>query len=136
MKILFVFNISFDGNETSIHLLKDVVEEALKKGHDCHVILKKTDTSVPSALDSLKENYSLTLDYVYEESVKKGGFVKRYIANEWISAKGKKCLFQLLNSSHWLYPLCYNITPHKYNEYQCEMAKRDREAREKNGESA
>ena len=29
----------------------------------------------------------------------------------------KKCLFQLLNSSHWLYPLCYNITQHKYNEW-------------------
>ena len=26
----------------------------------------------------------------------------------------KKCLFQLLNSSRWLYPLCY-ITQHKYN---------------------
>ena len=90
MNLLFVFNISFDGNETSIHLLKDVLIKSLDRGHNCHVICKKTDLSRPSALDELKNKYSLSIDTVFEDSVKKGGFIKRYLKEYNYAKKCKK----------------------------------------------
>lgn len=91
MNVLFVLNISFDGNETSIHLLKDVIKTALDKGHNCHVILKKTNLNVDSKLEELKDKTNLLkLNYVNDFKKPKGNFIKRYFNEYKYALKCKK----------------------------------------------
>ena len=79
MKLLFIFNIGFDKGGPSVHLLKSVLEGALGKGHQCHVILKKTCDAEYTGLEELTEKYTdLTISMIKKISGK-SGFVKRYI---------------------------------------------------------
>ena len=57
MKILFVLSIGFDKGGPSVHLLTDVIESALMRGHSCHVVLKKTTDSEITGLEALSEKY-------------------------------------------------------------------------------
>lgn len=80
MNILFVFNIGFDKGGPSVHLLTDVMEEALQQGHKCHVILKKTTEGEKSGLEGLTEQYrNLKVSLIDELQTKKVGFIKRYL---------------------------------------------------------
>ena len=83
MKILFALSIGFDRGGPSVHLLTDVIESALKRGHTCQVVLKKTTDSEHSGLENLCEKYPnlLSLSLVKDMSGKKRGFVKRYFAD-------------------------------------------------------
>ena len=70
MKILFVLSIGFDRGGPSVHLLTDVIESALARGHQCHVVLKKTTDSENTGVESLSEKYGdlLTVSLVKDIS--------------------------------------------------------------------
>ncbi len=92
MKILFVLSIGFDKGGPSVHLLTDVIESALTRGHKCHVVLKKTTDSEITGLENLGEKYGdlLSVSLVKDTSSKKRGFVKRYFADCIYALKSKK----------------------------------------------
>ncbi len=80
MNILFVLTIGFDKGGPSVHLLTDVIENALQQGHSCHVVLKKTVSGDATGLERLTEAYNgLTVSLIADVKAKKGGFVKRYL---------------------------------------------------------
>lgn len=80
MNILFVLNIGFDQGGPSVHLLKDVIEQTLRQGHKCHVILKKTVENDTVGLETLIQQYdNLSFSQIWDIQKKKGGFIKRYI---------------------------------------------------------
>lgn len=92
MKLLFILNIGFDKGGPSVHLLTDVIENALSKGHQCHLILKKTTEFENTGLESLIQKYSdiITVSLVKDISNKKRGFIKRYLADCRYAMKIKK----------------------------------------------
>lgn len=80
MNILFILNIGFDKGGPSVHLLTDVIEEALRQNHKCHVVLKKTTEGETTGLEDLTAQYpNLTVSLVPQLQTQKAGFVKRYI---------------------------------------------------------
>lgn len=92
MKILFALNIGFDKGGPSVHLLTDVIESALSRGHNCHVVLKKTTDFEITGLENLSEKYGdlLCVSLVKDTSKKKGGFVKRYLNDCAYAVKSRK----------------------------------------------
>ena len=91
MKILYVLNIGFDKGGPSVHLLKSVIESALDRGHECHVILKKTSESPENGLEELSERYSaLKISLINDIRKGKSGFVKRYLEDCLYATKCSK----------------------------------------------
>lgn len=91
MKLLFVFNIGFDRAGPSVHLLKDIMTAALDHGHQCHVICKQSIGRQKTGLEALTAGYqSLTVTPIVQDSAKKKGFVKRYLADCRYARKCKK----------------------------------------------
>lgn len=128
MNILFALSIGFDKGGPSVHLLTDVIESALKRGHSCHVVLKKTTDSAVNGLEKLSEKFGdlLSVSLVNDMSGKKKGFVKRYFADCAYAFKTKnfykrnKYDVAFLQSSNvaWVYmgffkrmkcPVVYNV---------------------------
>lgn len=117
MNILFALSIGFDKGGPSVHLLTDVIESALKRGHSCHVVLKKTTDSALSGLEGLSEKYGdlLSVSLVKDTANKKCGFVKRYLRDCAYAAKSRKCYKKnkydvaFLQSSNvaWAYMGCF-----------------------------
>ena len=79
MKVLFWMFIGFDKHETSEHLLTAVIEQLCKAGHSVHILQKNTGGELPSIPECLA-NYSITTDTIPVQSVKKGNFAARYLA--------------------------------------------------------
>ena len=92
MNVLFVFNIGFDRGGASVHLLTDVIEQTLLRGHSCHVVAKKTTDSKNNGFEELikKHGDKLTLSLIEDVSEKKLSFVKRYFADCKYAVKNKK----------------------------------------------
>ena len=92
MKILFALSIGFDKGGPSVHLLTDVIESALKRGHSCHVVLKKTTDSAVNGLEKLSEKFGdlLSLSLIKDTANKKCGFVKRYLRDCSYAIKCRK----------------------------------------------
>lgn len=88
MKFLFVFDIGFDKNGPSVHLLQDILRSALKEGHMVKVILRKTNGSNKEMPDEFLMNPNFHYHIIDESVNRKSGFINRYI-NEIKYAK--KC---------------------------------------------
>lgn len=88
MKFLFVFDIGFDKEGPSVHLLQDILRTALGKGHIVTVILKKTNGLNKEMPDEFSENPNFHYHVITENMDKKSGFINRYM-NEIKYAK--KC---------------------------------------------
>ena len=89
MKILFWMFIGFDKHETSEHLLTAVIEQLCRAGHSVHILQKHTGGDLPSIPDCLS-NYPITTDAIPVQSVNKGNFVARYLAELKYISKCKK----------------------------------------------
>ncbi len=89
MKILFWMFIGFDKHETSEHLLTAVIEQLCLAGHSVHILQKHTGGDLPSIPDCLS-NYPITADAIPVQSVNKGNFVARYLAELKYISKCKK----------------------------------------------
>lgn len=79
MKILFWLNIGFDRHGPSVHLLKDVIEESLKMGHEAVVILRNTDGPYGDIPEELAEYKGLTVEVIHEKQQIKSAFAKRFL---------------------------------------------------------
>lgn len=79
MKVLFWMFIGFDQHATSEHLLSAVIEQLCRLGHSVHIIQKKTGGSLPAIPEKLSK-YPLTTDVIEFQTVDKGNFVARYLA--------------------------------------------------------
>lgn len=89
MKVLFWMFIGFDKHETSEHLLTAVIEQLCIAGHSVHILQKNTGGDLPSIPDCLS-NYPITTDAIPVQSVNKGNFVARYLAELKYISKCKK----------------------------------------------
>lgn len=80
MKILFLLSIGFDKIGPSVHLVKDIIESALIKGHKCHIVLKKTAETDINGLEDLTQKYKeLSFSLIEDIADKRRGFIGRYI---------------------------------------------------------
>lgn len=78
MRMLFVFDISFDRPSPSVHLLQDILRQALLAGHNVDVILKKFDDNAPDMAKEFCDNKNFRYTCIKDEPVKKG-FISRYL---------------------------------------------------------
>ncbi len=90
MKFLFWLNIGFDRGGPSVHLLQDVIRQALNQGHTVDVILKDTGGTLDKVpLDFLDyEAFGYTL--ISDADNKKTSFLNRYMSEMSYAWKCKK----------------------------------------------
>ena len=81
--------IGFDKHETSEHLLIAVIEQLCKAGHSVHIIQKDTGGDLPSIPVCLS-TYPVTTDTIPVQSVSKGNFAARYLAELKYISKCKR----------------------------------------------
>lgn len=79
MKILFWLDIGFDRHGPSVHLLKSIIEESLKAGHEVALILRNTGGTDPDIPAELQKYKNLQCEVVHDEEQEKGAFVRRYL---------------------------------------------------------
>ena len=90
MKILFLLNIGFDRGGPSVHLLQDVIRDALNQGHNVEIILKDTDGSLEKVPRDLLDNDLFRYTLIKESQKNKKGFVARYLEEFSYALKCKK----------------------------------------------
>lgn len=97
-RLLFIFDIGFDREGPSVHLLQDILKVALEEGNYVDVILKDTNGPLPlmPAEFAIFDNFNYVA--IKEEDEKGKGFIKRYI-NEVNYAK--KCGKYFLNNKKY-----------------------------------
>ena len=93
MRLLFVFDIGFDRSGPSVHLLQDVLREALNQGHQIHVILKYTDGSNEKMPKEFCDNNLFSYELIDWNQNQKKGFIKRYLNEiKYANISGKRAL--------------------------------------------
>ena len=78
-RILFVFDIGFDREGPSVHLLKDILRATLSAGNYVDVILKDTSGPDEAVPVEFRNDPSFCYYLIKEKDTKKGGFAGRYI---------------------------------------------------------
>lgn len=78
MKLLFVFDIGFDKRGPSVHLLQDILREALKENYTVDVVLKNTGGPDPLMPLEFKNHPRFRYHVIDDTEKKKAGFVGRY----------------------------------------------------------
>ena len=127
MKFLFVLSIGLDKIGPSVHLMKNIIESALIKGHKCHIVLKKTVLNDENGLEDLTQKYKeLSFSLIQDISGKKRGFIGRYIHDCKYAFKCRKyyksqkydAVFLQSNNVPWVHinglrrlkcPVIYNV---------------------------
>lgn len=79
MKVLFWMFIGFDQQATSEHLLTAVIEQLCLQGHSVHIVQKNTGGNLPH-IPELLLGYPITTKVIPFQSVDKGNFIARYLA--------------------------------------------------------
>lgn len=127
MKILFVLSIGLDKIGPSVHLVKNIIESALIKGHKCHIVLKKTAETDHNGLEDLANKYKeLSFSLIKDITAKKRGFIGRYIhdckyaykCRQYYKSQKFDAVFLQSNNVPWVHlnglrrlkcPVVYNV---------------------------
>lgn len=78
MNILFLLYIGFDKHGPSVHLLTDMIEGCLKRGHNVRMIIRNRGGEDPNVPKALQGYENLHCDVIYDTPLEKGALVKRY----------------------------------------------------------
>lgn len=79
MNILFVLYIGFDKHGPSVHLLKGIIDNCLKRGHSVRIIARNRGGSDPDVPTELQDYENIHFDVVQDTILEKGALVKRYM---------------------------------------------------------
>lgn len=78
MNILFLLYIGFDKHGPSVHLLTDMIEQCLKRGHNVKMIVRNRGGEEPDVPVRLQGYQNLHCDVIYDTPLEKSALVKRY----------------------------------------------------------
>lgn len=78
-RFLFVFDIGFDRNGPSVHLLQEILRAALERGHWVEVILKDTGGPNEEMPAEFRENERFCYHVLPAKDEKGRGFISRYL---------------------------------------------------------
>ena len=92
MNLLFWLDIGFDRHGPSVHLLKAMIEESLKAGHEVSVILRNTGGNEPNIPEAWKDQHRLHVEIIRDQEQEKGAFVKRYLDDVLYFFRSESCL--------------------------------------------
>lgn len=82
MTVLFILDMGFDSIGPSVHLMADIIEQTLIAGHNVRLISRNrggTEPDMPTQLQKYAETQQLVQEIIYDKSVKKSAYFKRYI---------------------------------------------------------
>lgn len=92
VKVLYWLGIGFDRHGPSVHLLKAMIEETLKKGHEVTMIVRNTGGSDPDIPIELQEYGNLHCEIVKDHLQEKGKLVQRYFEDIFYFFRCKRIL--------------------------------------------
>lgn len=90
MNLLFVLYIGFDKHGPSVHLLKGIIENCLKRGHNVQIILRNRGGSDPDVPVELQGYKNLHCEVINDTALEKGALVKRYLEDIRYAYRCKK----------------------------------------------
>ncbi len=107
MKFLYWLDIGFDRHGPSVHLLRAMIEESLKNGHEVAVITRSTgesDSDIPEKWTKCKKLY---VEVVHDKEQQRGDFVRRYIGDVVYFCRSFKFLLKHKDADAVFLQSCY-----------------------------
>ena len=83
MHFLFVLYIGFDKHGPSVHLLSDIIEQCLIKGHRVTMIVRNRGGERPDVPEALVKYKNLDCVVIHDSVLQKNALIKRYFEDIW-----------------------------------------------------